>query len=263
MQYTRLIYRAGQDLANNRGSKVENISKIIYYGAMQNLIFASLQSALFAFAFDDEIDEDEQARLEQKQIRIVNNMVDSILRGTGITGAAIATIKNTIMEFYKQEQKKFNNDHAQTLIQFANLAPPVGIKFRKIYSGIQSYTYNKDIVGEMSYLDPQNPGVQAVANVISGATNFPTDRIVNKTNNLVEVLNSDNENWQRLALTLGWNTWDVGVEQTRRDEAKLEVKQKKKEEKKKTQQRCTQIKSDGEICKMMVDKPKKKCHYHD
>ena len=263
MQYTRLIYRAGQDLANNRGSKVENISKIIYYGAMQNLIFASLQSALFAFAFDDEIDEDEQARLEQKQIRIVNNMVDSILRGTGITGAAIATIKNTIMEFYKQEQKKFNNDHAQTLIQFANLAPPVGIKFRKIYSGIQSYTYNKDIVGEMSYLDPQNPGVQAVANVISGATNFPTDRIVNKTNNLVEVLNSDNENWQRLALTLGWNTWDVGVEQTRRDEAKLEVKRKKKEEKKKNQQRCTQIKSNGERCKMMVDKPKKKCHYHD
>jgi hypothetical protein len=263
MQYTRLIYRAGQDLANNRGSKVENISKIIYYGAMQNLIFASLQSALFAFAFDDEIDEDEQMRLEQKQIRIVNNMVDSILRGTGITGAAIATIKNTIMEFYKQEQKKFNNDHAQTLIQFANLAPPVGIKFRKVYSGIQSYTYNKDIVGEMSYLDPQNPGVQAVANVISGATNFPTDRIVNKTNNLVEVLNSDNENWQRLALTLGWNTWDVGVEQTRRDDAKLEVKQKKKEEKKKNQQRCTQIKSDGERCKMMVDKPKKKCHYHD
>ena len=263
MQYTRLIYRAGQDLANNRGSKIENISKILYYGAIQNLIFASLQSALFAFAFDDEIDEDEQARLEQKQVRIVNNMIDSILRGTGITGAAIATIKNTIMEFYKQEQKKFNNDHAQTLIQFANLAPPVGIKFRKVYSGIQSYTYNKDIVGEMSYLDPQNPGVQAIANVISGATNFPTDRIVNKTNNLVEVLNSDNENWQRLALTLGWNTWDVGVEQTRRDEAKLEVKRKKKEEKKKNQQRCTQIKSDGERCKMMVDKPKKKCHYHD
>ena len=105
--------------------------------------------------------------------------------------------------------------------------------------------------------------MQAVANVISGATNFPTDRIVNKTNNLVEVLNSDNENWQRLALTLGWNTWDVGVEQTRRDEAKLEVKRKKKEEKKKNQQRCTQIKSNGERCKMMVDKPKKKCHYHD
>ena len=263
MQYTRLIYRAGQDLANNRGSKVENISKIIYYGTIQNLIFAGLQSALFAFAFDDEIDEDEQVKLEQKQVRIINNMIDSILRGTGITGAAVATIKNTIMEFYKQEQKKFNNDHAQTLIQFANLAPPVGIKFRKVYSGIQSYTYNKDIVGEMSYLDPQNPGVVAVANVISGATNFPTDRIVNKTNNLVEVLNSDNENWQRLALTLGWNTWDIGVEQTRRDEAKLEVKRKKKEEKKKNQQRCTQIKSDGERCKMMVDKPKKKCHYHD
>ena len=46
-------------------------------------------------------------------------------------------------------------------------------------------------------------------------------------------------------------------------EAKAKVKEKKKEEKKKNQQRCTKIKSDGMRCKMMVNKPKKRCHYHD
>ncbi len=266
MQYTRLMYRAGQDLAAGRGNKLENISKIIYYGAIQNLIFSSLQSALFAFAFDDELDEKEQEKLEQKQVRIVNNMIDSILRGTGVTGAAVATIKNTVMEFFKQEEKQFNNDHAQTLIQIANLSPPVGIKFRKIYSGIQSYTYNKKVIPYMLEENPtdiKNPAYQAVANVISGATNFPVDRVLNKVNNLVEVMDSQNESWQRVALTLGWNTWDVGIEKTEVTEAQEAVKKKKAEEKKKTQQRCTKIKSDGERCKIMVDKPKKRCHYHD
>jgi hypothetical protein len=266
MQYTRLMYRAGQDLAAGRGNKLENISKIIYYGAIQNLIFSSLQSALFAFAFDDELDEKEQEKLEQKQVRIVNNMIDSILRGTGVTGAALATIKNTIMEFFKQEEKKFNTDHAQTLIQVANLSPPVGIKFRKIYSGIQSYTYNKEVIPYMlkeNPVDIKNPAYQAVTNVVSGATNFPVDRILNKVNNLVEVMDSQNESWQRVALTLGWNTWDVGIEKTEIEEAEKAIAKKKAEEKKKNQQRCTKIKSDGERCKIMVDKPKKRCHYHD
>ena len=266
MQYNRLMYRAGQDLAAGRGNKLENISKIIYYGAVQNLIFASLQSALFAFAFDDEIDEKEQQKLEQKQVRIINTMLDSVLRGTGVTGAAVATIKNTVMEFFKQEEKGFTGDHAQTLIQVANLSPPVGIKFRKIYSGIQSYTYNKDVIPYMlaeNPVDIKNPAYNAVTNVISGFTNVPVDRVLNKVNNMVEVLDSQNESWQRVGLTLGWNTWDLNIEKTEVEEAKEAVAKIKADAKKAKQQQCTKIKSDNERCKMMVDKPKKRCHYHD
>ena len=36
-----------------------------------------------------------------------------------------------------------------------------------------------------------------------------------------------------------------------------------KEENKKSQQRFNNIKSDGTRCKIMVTKPKKRCHYHD
>jgi len=41
MQYTRLMKKAGKDIINRRGSDVENLSKIAYYGFVQNLIFSS------------------------------------------------------------------------------------------------------------------------------------------------------------------------------------------------------------------------------
>lgn len=47
---------------------MENISKIAYYGFAQNLIFSSLQSALFALipGFDDEDEELTDAEAEKK-----------------------------------------------------------------------------------------------------------------------------------------------------------------------------------------------------
>ena len=56
MQYTRLIKKAGQDLINKRGNPIEHISKIVYYGFVQNLIFSTLQNAMFALlpGFEDE-----------------------------------------------------------------------------------------------------------------------------------------------------------------------------------------------------------------
>ena len=44
-------------------------------------------------------------------------------------------------------------------------------------------------------------------------------------------------------------------------EKKMDAREKKK--KKARQQRCTKIKSSGGRCKVMVDKPKKRCHFHD
>ena len=59
MQYTRLTKRAALDLINGRGDWKTNVSKLAYYGAVQNIIFTALQSALFALAFSDEEDEKE------------------------------------------------------------------------------------------------------------------------------------------------------------------------------------------------------------
>ena len=46
MQYARIQKRAAQDLINGRGDWKTNVSKIVYYGAIQNLIFNSLATQL-------------------------------------------------------------------------------------------------------------------------------------------------------------------------------------------------------------------------
>jgi hypothetical protein len=208
MQYTRLIKKAFLDLMAGRGDAKTNMSKILYYGAVQNFIFAAMQSALFAMLFDDDEDEDKYGK---KKTRIANTMTDSILRGSGIFGAGISTMKNMILKFMEQEEKGWNADHAYTVIEAANLSPPIGSKLRKLYSGIQTYKFNKDVISHKGFsLD--NPILQTGGNVVSAITNIPLDRVVNKYNNLRGVANSKNESWQRLAMLLGWNSWDVDAE---------------------------------------------------
>ena len=229
MQYTRLIKKATLDLANRRGDWKTNVSKIIYYGAVQNFIFSSLQSALFATIFGAE-EEDEKA-LDAKKIRIGNSMIDSILRGSGLTGAALSTIKNIIMEFMKQEEKGFKADHTYTVLQAINLSPPIGSKARKLYSGIQTWRYNKDVIKERG-LRLDNPVWNGIGNVIDAGTNVPVGRVIQKMNNVKESLDSRNETWQRVALMLGWNTWDLGVENEDLNILREELKKKKKRKKK-------------------------------
>ena len=142
MQYARLMKKAGIDLIKGRGDWKSNVSKIIYYGAIQNIIFNAMQQALFALAFDEEEEEKEL----QRQTRLANGMLDSILRGTGIYGAVVATGKN-------------------------------------IATGVEAFT------------------------------NVPVGRLYQKFNNVSEALKEENEKWQRIALMMGWNTWDVGIKQ--------------------------------------------------
>ena len=72
-QYNRIIKKAGSDIINRRitppnttqlQSDMSNMSRILYYGAAQNLIFYSLQTALFAVMFGLD-DEDDQEKAEQ------------------------------------------------------------------------------------------------------------------------------------------------------------------------------------------------------
>ena len=42
-------------------------------------------------------------------------------------------------------------------------------------------------------------------------TNIPLDRAIQKINNLRAVASNSSENWQKVAMLLGWSTWDVGL----------------------------------------------------
>ena len=230
MQYTRIMKKAALDLANKRGDAKQNISKIIYYGALQNMVFSALQNALFALAFDD-IEEDKE---KEKYARIANNMADTILRGTGIYGAVISTLKNIALEFVDQNKKGYRADHAYTLIEAVNLSPSIGSKARKIYASTQAIKFNSDeIMTKGFHID--NPMYEVIANGIAAGTNAPLDRALRITQNAREAINKENQAWQRIALVLGWNTWDLGMTtqaQRERERKRQVIKNNKKKKKK-------------------------------
>jgi hypothetical protein len=227
MQYARIMNKAARDLAAGRGDAKHNISKIVYYGALQSIIFAALQSAIFAALGDDEEEE-----FDKKKQRIIDSMVDGWLAGLGVAGKAIGTINRAIDEYLEQEAKGFNSDHAQTIIALLGFSPPIGSKVRKIYSAIQTEQFNKG-VSEKRGFTLDNPTWSTWGNIIEGFTNIPLGRMSNKMLNIDNALDSQNQWWERVALILGWNTWDLGIKDPDIEAARGEIKEEKKIEKKK------------------------------
>ncbi len=257
MQFQRIIKKSMLDLAKGRGDYKANISRIIYYGAVQNLIFSAMQNALFALAFDDEdehklLDKDLAKKKENDDKRIArigNSMVDTILRGSGISGAVISTVKNVIMKFYEEKEKGARIDKAKILIQAASLSPQVGSKLSKLNKALNTYMYEKDAIPLMSKLDTKNPIYSIGAPVVEAALNIPLDRLLTKTNNLKEALDSSNASWQRVGTALGWSAWSLGIDT--RDEVKDVIKEGKEKgliKGKGKAKPCLGVKSDGMPC---------------
>ena len=239
MQYTRLMKKAGQDLINGRGDWKTNVSKIAYYGAIQNFIFSALSNAVFAlipgFDDEDESEEDALASKENKASRILQSMLDTILRGSGLAGAVVSTLKNTIMEYYKQDAKGFTADQTYTILQLANISPPIGSKLRKVYSAMQTKKFEKDVISERGLditIDGKfnlSPGWDVLGNLTSAFLNLPLDRLVQEINGVSEALDARNTQWQRIALALGWRTWGVNAKDEEEDIIKAIAKYRKKE----------------------------------
>jgi len=255
IQLNRSIKKAALDIKNRRRtpgqtlaqSNFSNFSKIIYYGTIQNVIFSALQNALFALipGFEEEDDElTEEEQLEKygkvystKQSRIINGMIDTTLKGGfGLPGAGISMIKNLAMEYNKQEEKEFMADHAYTILAFFNIIPSIGSKGRKIYSAIQTKKFEKDVIEKRDWditIDGKfnlSPSYKVLGSVTEGFTNLPLDRAVTEVNALTEALDYRNTVWQRVALALGWRSWDVGAENEEHELIKTEAKAKRKEE---------------------------------
>jgi len=222
-QYARIIDKSVRDLKNNRGDRKTNISKIVYYSTVQNLLFNALQQALFAFAFDDEEPEDEEKK--DKYISIANGMADSLLRGTGVAGGVMSVTKNAIMRIVKESQKD-NPNYEKVGADLQRIAPPISSKLSKINQAARSFKWDKDEMINGGWgLD--NPAYLAVGNVVSATTNIPIDRGVKKINNLMKASDSELETWERLALLGGWQDWEIGIDEEKKKPQKRKVKKRK------------------------------------
>jgi hypothetical protein len=267
MQYTRLTKKALSDLVNRRGDMKTNISKLLYYGMVQNIVFGTLQSALAFMLFGLRDDEDEE---EKKIERVANGALDSLLRGTGVYGAIASTIKNTVMRYQEERKKGWGRDDGRTIVEALQLSPPIGSKIRKIYNAIKTESYNKGVSKEIG-ARIENPNLVAVANVIEALTNIPIARIIKKANNVEEAVTGNHAMWQRIALFMGWSRWDIGVKDEELEQAKQDAKANRKSNKNKENKekglktvRCSGTRSNGERCKLTTQTKAKswKCMHH-
>ena len=217
-QYARLTKKAVLDIKNGRGDLKTNVSKIIYYMVVQNIIFTALQQALFAVAFGDDEEEDE---MNKKYIRMANSMSDSILRGLGFAGAAVSVAKNIAIKIAQESDKKAPK-FEEAAWKLLEISPPISSKISKFRSAGRQISWNRKEIREKG-LSLENPAAMAGAQIIAGATNLPVDRALRKIDNVQNALSEDAEIWQRVALLSGWQDWEIGM-----DDKKKKKKKKKK-----------------------------------
>ena len=263
MQITRFQKRDFQDLINRRRIKGKNqfqsdmtyLSRITYYTAIQNLIFSTLQQGLFTLlpGFNDEEEENLTAeelekierKEEQKVQNVLNSMLDTTLRGSGLYGAVASTIKNVLIEYMRQQEKDpFQKDNAKILLQAINISPPIGSKARKFYNSLEAMDYERDVLEARGFgvmIDGKfqlSPAYQVLGGLTSAIANFPLDRAVAEVDAVTEALDARNSDMQRIAMALGWKAWEVGAEveehelinTTAKETRALEATRKRKEQ---------------------------------
>jgi hypothetical protein len=164
---------------------------------------------VFALGFGEDDDEDYDAKKNQKISRVANGMIDSQLKGLGIGGAVVVALKSTLLELGKQHAKD-RPKYEEAVFDLLSFSPPLGSKVQKISGGLRSFGWSKKDMKEKGFsLD--NPAYLAGAQVATGLTNIPFDRVVKKLNNMRGIVNEQSALWQKVALGLGWSTWDVGL----------------------------------------------------
>ena len=217
-QYARIIKKATLDLKDSRGDAKSNISKIAYYSFLTNLVFNGMQKALFAEAMGDDDEEPRNAaerkakeKRQSKYIDVANGMISSYLRGTGVRGNVLSTLKDMGLEIYKQQGKTVQ-DYDRVADAALGFSPPIRYKYIQMKSAGRKFTFpgsRKEVKEKL--LDIDSPALMAGAQYTSALTNIPLDRALKKINNIVLASNSELEEIQRIGLILGWSTYDLNI----------------------------------------------------
>ena len=205
MQYARIQKRAVQDLANRRGDDKTNISKIAYYGVMQNLMFNALQQGLFALGFGAFGEEEENKKI----IDVANGGIDSLLRGIGFAGVTVQTLKNLGIDIFRRS-KKDRPEYGDAWMKLLDFSPAIKSKVSKLRQAAYPFDSKKrrqEVFDKGFSLD--NPAYESLAKVITAATNVPIDRLFSKVNNIKGALDEENETWQSIAMVMGWPGWQI------------------------------------------------------
>lgn len=207
MQYARIMKRSTQDLLAGRGDWKTHVSKILYYGAVQNLIFNALQQALFTILFDEE--EEKDRTMSDKAENIGFGMLSSLLRGFGYGGALVDTLISMGREISIKEDglPSFSKEFAWNVFDFS---PSIDTKVRKIRSIHKTFTYNRKEIKRRGF-SLENPAYFAFAELISAGVNIPLDRALRMAMDLKQASDKETAQWQRFGLMVGYSSWSLNL----------------------------------------------------
>ena len=208
------------DLSNGRydhfwkgnNSALAKVGRVIYYNAMQSLLFHGLQKAYFKILFDDGY------VMDTTEEEILNATLDSFLVGMGIRGKVLATFKNWMFKVNKESKKK-RPDYADTLSELLTISPAIEKKFKMGSQALDLLTYNMDEMKQKGFsLD--NPVLGVFAKTVEGATNAPLDNFQKNIKNINDALEAERAHWQRPWLLLGWPAWTFDKKQPKKKKRK-------------------------------------------
>ena len=223
-QYARIIKRAAQDLKNGRGDAKTHLSRIVYYGVLQNLVFNFLQQAMFSAMFGDDEDESEEdtaaksANNTKKAIKVANSMTDGILRGIGVAGAVVSVAKNLAIKLYERSQKTRNQNLAATIKdEVMKISPPISSKLSKAGKVGNAFEWGKKEI-EFDEMSLKHPYVTAATNTVAALTGLPLDRAQGMAIDAVDIASDETETWMKPLIALGWPKWQLMSEEDTKKE---------------------------------------------
>ena len=191
-QYFRLAQKAARVIKSpnsTREDKIKAVSRIGYYMAIQNIIFAAAQQALTGE------DPEEEAKVA------LNSMSDSILRGMGLYGHIASTVKNSILEAVRQEGKQ-NPDHLASALKLVQVSPPVSKKIQDLQKVGNAWKYDKKEKGL------KNPWLTTGSELTAFATNIPADWAQRKAQAVGELAEDQYSGWEKFFLLAGWSEYN-------------------------------------------------------
>jgi hypothetical protein len=146
---------------------------------------------------------------------MANGMLDSFLSGSGMTGKLMVTAKNTLLKYQSESKKGYNANYGKVVNEALSVSPPLSSKTKKITSAFDEIKYANTKKGKIE-ADKKgilnSPNTTAGSKLIAAGTNIPIDRFLNKINNVATAVSDENvEDWQRIALALGWDKYSLDM----------------------------------------------------
>ena len=201
IQYNRKIYQAFSNIKNRRGDVRKNVGDIIYYMALQNIIFSGLQQAAF-MAFNGD-DEDEKKAVSNT----LNSMASTLLRGTGYWGAGISAVKDVLVAYY-QEQDKRQPDNYRVAFQALNFAPAINYKMYQLKKALDYLSWAKKNPGK-GIID--NPYLRATTVLGGVVINLPAEEALQFIEQYMDVMNSQLNTMQQAGRALGYSRYQMNA----------------------------------------------------